>query len=74
MFNKNLSKKYTKIEELRGNFKNDNIHNKIWDLIFDTSKNKFIRDKNKHKFDFFIKINKIACSALFKVTNNREEI
>jgi RNase H-fold protein (predicted Holliday junction resolvase) len=56
------------IEDLRNNFCKKNLYNKIWSVLFNMN-DKFFKDKNKYKFNFFIKTNGVSCSAQFKLKN-----
>jgi len=54
------------IEDLRRNFKKNNIQQRIWEVIFNM-KIKYFKDRNKYKFEYLLKTDGIACSATFKI-------
>ena len=61
-----IDKTCKNIEDLRINFCNKNLHNKIWSVLFNM-KDKFFKNKNKYKFNFSLKTNGISYSAQFKL-------
>ena len=67
-----IDKTLENIEELRTNFGEKNLHHKIWNVIFNM-KRKLFKEKRKHKFDFILKTNGIACSVQFKLKNSMEK-